>query len=73
MPLAIDLPPHHLSKGDLIKYVDGKKPLFKIKTTLVSSVYARDYELYSFQKVYDNPNANDVRDDGCVLMCSKLC
>ncbi|XP_064184042.1 dedicator of cytokinesis protein 9-like isoform X5 [Anguilla rostrata] len=56
IPVAASLPAGYLScqegvtkhSGPEIKWVDGGKPLFKVSTHLVSTVYAQDQHLHNF-------------------------
>ncbi|KAM6985310.1 dedicator of cytokinesis protein 9 isoform 5-T5 [Aplochiton taeniatus] len=57
VPVAANLPPGYLScqegsskqhSGPEIKWVDGGKPLFKVSTHLVSTVYTQDQHLHNF-------------------------
>ncbi|KAL1021694.1 hypothetical protein UPYG_G00016730 [Umbra pygmaea] len=56
VPIAATLPPGYLSiregvvkhSGPEIKWVDGGKPLFKVSTHLVSTVYTQDQHLHNF-------------------------
>uniref|UniRef100_A0A3Q3EQ74 Dedicator of cytokinesis 9b n=1 Tax=Labrus bergylta TaxID=56723 RepID=A0A3Q3EQ74_9LABR len=56
LPVAANLPAGYLSSqdgvnkhsGSEIKWVDGGKPLFKLSTHLVSTVYTQDQHLHNF-------------------------
>ncbi|XP_062417330.1 dedicator of cytokinesis protein 9 isoform X3 [Pungitius pungitius] len=57
LPVAANLPAGYLgsqdginkhSSGSEIKWVDGGKPLFKVSTHLVSTVYTQDQHLHNF-------------------------
>uniref|UniRef100_A0A668A277 Dedicator of cytokinesis 9 n=1 Tax=Myripristis murdjan TaxID=586833 RepID=A0A668A277_9TELE len=53
IPVAANLPAGYLScqeghSGPEIKWVDGGKPLFKVSTHLVSTVYTQDQHLHNF-------------------------
>ncbi|XP_069495926.1 dedicator of cytokinesis protein 9 isoform X3 [Ambystoma mexicanum] len=57
IPVSANLPPGYLSylelgigkhSGPEIKWVDGAKPLLKISTHLVSTVYSQDQHLHNF-------------------------
>ncbi|KAM4695932.1 dedicator of cytokinesis protein 11 isoform 1-T1 [Rhinophrynus dorsalis] len=56
LPVSANLPPGYLSycdpetkkAGGDIKWVDGAKQLFKIKSHLVSTIYTQDLHLYNF-------------------------
>ncbi|XP_060888160.1 dedicator of cytokinesis protein 9 isoform X3 [Labrus mixtus] len=56
LPVAANLPAGYLSSqdgvnkhsGSEIKWVDGGKPLFKLSTHLVSTVYSQDQHLHNF-------------------------
>ncbi|XP_028846234.1 dedicator of cytokinesis protein 9 isoform X2 [Denticeps clupeoides] len=57
IPVAASLPPGYLScqegvskqhSGPELKWVDGGKPLFKVSTHLVSTVYTQDQHLHNF-------------------------
>uniref|UniRef100_A0A4W5NWI2 Dedicator of cytokinesis 9 n=1 Tax=Hucho hucho TaxID=62062 RepID=A0A4W5NWI2_9TELE len=54
VPVAVNLPAGYLScqevvsKHPEIKWVDGGKPLFKVSTHLVSTVYTQDQHLHNF-------------------------
>ncbi|XP_072287615.1 dedicator of cytokinesis protein 11 [Pyxicephalus adspersus] len=56
LPVAASLPPGYLNQTDPdtkksssdIKWVDGAKPLFKIRSHLESTVYTQDLHLYKF-------------------------
>uniref|UniRef100_A0A4W6EJH5 Dedicator of cytokinesis 9b n=1 Tax=Lates calcarifer TaxID=8187 RepID=A0A4W6EJH5_LATCA len=48
LTVAANLPAGYLSSQDEIKWVDGGKPLFKLSTHLVSTVYTQDQHLHNF-------------------------
>ncbi|XP_030010508.1 dedicator of cytokinesis protein 9 isoform X7 [Sphaeramia orbicularis] len=56
LPVAVNLPGGYLGSqdgvtkhsGSEIKWVDGGKPLFKVSTHLVSTVYTQDQHLHNF-------------------------
>uniref|UniRef100_A0A4W5P569 Dedicator of cytokinesis 9 n=1 Tax=Hucho hucho TaxID=62062 RepID=A0A4W5P569_9TELE len=55
VPVAVNLPAGYLSCQEVvskqhpeIKWVDGGKPLFKVSTHLVSTVYTQDQHLHNF-------------------------
>ncbi|XP_039344225.1 dedicator of cytokinesis protein 11 isoform X2 [Mauremys reevesii] len=56
LPVSANLPPGYLSPGDAesrrqsvdIKWVDGAKPLLKIKIHLESTIYTQDLHLHKF-------------------------
>ncbi|CAH2315231.1 dedicator of cytokinesis 11 isoform X3 [Pelobates cultripes] len=56
LPVSANLPPGYLSHSDSqmkkassdVKWVDGAKPLFKIRGHLESTVYTQDMHLYNF-------------------------
>ncbi|XP_077350111.1 dedicator of cytokinesis protein 11 isoform X1 [Lithobates pipiens] len=73
LPVSASLPPGYLSQTDPdtrkssndIKWVDGAKPLFKIRSHLESTVYTQDLHLYNFfefcQKIV--PGSKEVPGD----------
>uniref|UniRef100_A0A8C2YEB9 Dedicator of cytokinesis 11 n=1 Tax=Coturnix japonica TaxID=93934 RepID=A0A8C2YEB9_COTJA len=51
LPVSSNLPPGYLSLGDTdtdAKWVDGAKPLFKIRIHLDSTIYTQDMHLHKF-------------------------
>ncbi|XP_073214625.1 dedicator of cytokinesis protein 11 isoform X2 [Lepidochelys kempii] len=56
LPVSANLPPGYLSPGDMesrrpsvdVKWVDGAKPLLKIKIHLESTIYTQDLHLHKF-------------------------
>ncbi|XP_043347474.1 dedicator of cytokinesis protein 11 isoform X4 [Dermochelys coriacea] len=56
LPVSANLPPGYLSLGDMelrrpnvdVKWVDGAKPLLKIKIHLESTIYTQDLHLHKF-------------------------
>uniref|UniRef100_A0A672JMT7 Dedicator of cytokinesis 9 n=1 Tax=Salarias fasciatus TaxID=181472 RepID=A0A672JMT7_SALFA len=48
IPVAANLPAGYLSCQEGVKWVDGGKPLFKVSTHLVSTVYTQDQHLHNF-------------------------
>ncbi|XP_061143232.1 dedicator of cytokinesis protein 9 isoform X5 [Syngnathus typhle] len=75
IPVAANLPAGYLScqggaskhSGPEVKWVDGAKPLFKVSTHLVSTIYTQDQHLHNFfhhcQSVASSPQA-----PGCELV-----
>ncbi|XP_076841659.1 dedicator of cytokinesis protein 9 [Brachyhypopomus gauderio] len=63
IPVAANLPPTYLScpdgsskqhAGPEVRWVDGGKPLFKVSTHLVSTVYTQDQHLHNFFQHCEN-------------------
>uniref|UniRef100_A0A669ER24 Dedicator of cytokinesis 9 n=1 Tax=Oreochromis niloticus TaxID=8128 RepID=A0A669ER24_ORENI len=49
IPVAANLPAGYLNNSSsIVKWVDGGKPLFKVSTHLVSTVYTQDQHLHNF-------------------------
>uniref|UniRef100_A0A5F8G6B3 Dedicator of cytokinesis 11 n=1 Tax=Monodelphis domestica TaxID=13616 RepID=A0A5F8G6B3_MONDO len=48
LPVSANLPPGYLRKYFFIKWVDGAKPLLKIKTHLESTIYTQDLHVHKF-------------------------
>ncbi|XP_037096258.1 dedicator of cytokinesis protein 9 isoform X11 [Syngnathus acus] len=75
IPVAANLPAGYLSSqggaskhsGPEVKWVDGAKPLFKVSTHLVSTIYTQDQHLHNFfhhcQSIASSPQA-----PGCELV-----
>nr|XP_049583399.1 dedicator of cytokinesis protein 9 isoform X9 [Syngnathus scovelli] len=69
IPVAANLPAGYLScqggaskhSGPEVKWVDGAKPLFKVSTHLVSTIYTQDQHLHNFfhhcQSIASSPQA----------------
>lgn len=55
LPIAVDLPNRYLdpSVEASIKWLDGKKELFTIRTRVLSSLYTRDENLATFMREKD--------------------
>eukprot|EP01096_Ripella_sp_DP13-Kostka_P011959 TRINITY_DN4916_c0_g1_i8.p1 TRINITY_DN4916_c0_g1~~TRINITY_DN4916_c0_g1_i8.p1 ORF type:complete len:1485 (+),score=781.21 TRINITY_DN4916_c0_g1_i8:1676-6130(+) len=51
LPVAFQLPEtEYISNEAAIKYIDSKKPLFQVRTKLVSTIYSQDAPLYNVMK-----------------------
>ncbi|XP_068165077.1 dedicator of cytokinesis protein 9 isoform X5 [Antennarius striatus] len=70
LPVAANLPGGYLSnqdgvsKGSEVKWVDGGKPLFKVSTHLVSTVYTQDQHLHNFFHHCQSMEASEQASEG---------
>lgn len=55
MPIFTELVPNYLSQDESLKFIENKKPLFKIRLNLVSTLYSTDKHLNNFYDIYENP------------------
>ncbi|XP_053354639.1 dedicator of cytokinesis protein 9 [Clarias gariepinus] len=70
IPVASNLPPGYLSSpegvnrqhsGPEVKWVDGGRPLFRVSTHLVSTVYTQDQHLHNFFHHYQKMESGSVQ------------
>ncbi|XP_029696132.1 dedicator of cytokinesis protein 9-like isoform X2 [Takifugu rubripes] len=72
LPVAANLPARYLSSqdgvnkqlGSEIKWVDGGKPLFRLSTHLVSTVYTQDQHLHNFFQHCQNMEMSEQASEG---------
>uniref|UniRef100_A0A667WY02 Dedicator of cytokinesis 9b n=1 Tax=Myripristis murdjan TaxID=586833 RepID=A0A667WY02_9TELE len=72
MPVAANLPAGYLGSqdgvtkhsGPEIKWVDGGKPLFKVSTHLVSTVYTQDQHLHNFFHHWQSMETSEQASEG---------
>ncbi|XP_075905426.1 dedicator of cytokinesis protein 9 isoform X2 [Nelusetta ayraudi] len=72
LPVAANLPAGYLSSqdgvnkhsGSEIKWVDGGKPLFKVSTHLVSTVYTQDQHLHNFFQHCQSTETSEQASEG---------
>eukprot|EP01114_Cavostelium_apophysatum_P003911 TRINITY_DN1404_c0_g1_i1.p1 TRINITY_DN1404_c0_g1~~TRINITY_DN1404_c0_g1_i1.p1 ORF type:complete len:1840 (+),score=629.05 TRINITY_DN1404_c0_g1_i1:76-5595(+) len=68
LPVAMELTPKYLTPDveAALKYVDGKKPLFKVDTELVSTIYSTDKHVNAFFQhyhVHNDPKLQKIVQD----------
>ncbi|XP_029112772.1 dedicator of cytokinesis protein 9-like isoform X5 [Scleropages formosus] len=72
IPVAANQPAGYLScqegiskhSGPEVKWVDGGKPLFKVSTHLVSTIYTQDQHLHNFFHHYQNDGSSTLASGG---------
>ncbi|EGG21533.1 DOCK family protein [Cavenderia fasciculata] len=59
LPVAYELPPrYNKDTQEVVRYVDNKKPIFQVRTKLVSSIASTDDSITTFFNVISSPGAS---------------
>ncbi|KAF2071777.1 hypothetical protein CYY_006905 [Polysphondylium violaceum] len=60
LPVGYEFPPRYMKREteNLIRYIDNKKPIFQVRSKLVSSIYSTDDNLNQFFNCVSNFNLN---------------